>query len=316
MKKLFHIIKILIFNTLLFALLICICDFFIYGYNYVNYKYLFKKSCFKYMLKANYLIDFNTYFDGSDNVYQGRKPDGLEYTNKPPIVIFGCSFVQGQFLNYYQTVSYKLANILKRPVYNRGIAGKGIQHMYWQSVSQSFYNDVPPADDVIYIFIDDHYRRLYLFFLDILDLHLNGHFSVKNNNIIPDNEKNYLGNLIKSSYTFKLLNSKYVNFYINNPKNAEKITDDVLTYFIKTRENLESHWHKKINFTVIIFDSYIKYGDLLIKKLKDNNFKVIEIKELTQEDLTQKEYVSEKTNHPTEKCWDLLAPLIAEKLNL
>ena len=313
MKKILKIITILSINFFLLILLVFISDLIIYNYNYRNYDKLYQKLTFKYLPKVDYLINIDWYFDGSDNVYRGRKPDGLEYKKNKPIVIFGCSFTQGQFLNYNQTISYKLAHILHRPVYNRGISAKGIQHMYWQTLNPDFYRDVPPSEDVMYLMIGDHYRRLHVYFMDILDHHFNGHFSVKNNDIILDNDKNPIVNILKSSYTFKLLNFKYANFYVNNPKNADKITDDVLLYFIKTRENLEKNWNKKINFTVILFDE-IKYKNLLIKKLKDNNFNIIETTKLTNENLWSKKYFSKKTNHPSEAMWDLLTPLIAQKI--
>ena len=313
MKKFLSFILIVFINIAVFASLIFVCDVFIYNYNYRNYNKLYKKLSFKYLKKTDYLIDINTYFDGSSDIYRGRKPDGLEYSKNKPIIIFGCSIVQGQFLNYDQTISYKLAHILKRPVYNRGIAGHGIQQMYWQTTFNNFYKSVPPADDVIFILIDDHYFRMHTYFMDILDHHFNIHYSKKHNDFILDNTNNSFLNILKSSYTFKFLNMKYADFYVNNPKNAEKITDEVLWFFIKTRENLEKKWHKKFKFTVIIFDK-IKYKDLLVKKLKENNFNIIETSNITKENLKDKKYFSQNTFHPTKEVWDLLAPLIAKKI--
>ena len=143
--------------------------------------------------------------------------------------------------------------------------------------------------------------------------HFNIHYSKKHNDFILDNTNNSFLNILKSSYTFKFLNMKYADFYVNNPKNAEKITDEVLWFFIKTRENLEKKWHKKFKFTVIIFDK-IKYKDLLVKKLKENNFNIIETSNITKENLKDKKYFSQNTFHPTKEVWDLLAPLIAKKI--
>ncbi len=315
MKKVKKIIFILFANVIILILLLFVCDFLIYSYYYKTYDNLYDKLKFKYLAKVNYLIDLKTYFNGSNNIYRGRKPDGLEYSENKPIVLFGCSFAHGQFLNYKQTLSYKLAHTLHRPVYNRAVPAHGIQQMYWQTSMPQFYVDVPPAKDVIFILIDDHYRRMHVHFMDILDHHFNIHYSKKHNDFVLDNTNNYLINILKSSYTFKFLNIKYSDYYVKSPKNAEKLTDEALWFFVKTRENLEKNWNEKFKFTVIILDE-IKYKDILKKKLKDNNFNIVEISDLTNEDLSDSKYLAEETNHPKEEMWDLLTPLIIKGAGL
>ena len=317
-KKITQISLIIIINIFIMLLLIFLSDIAVYSYHVITYRKnhadAFKPPFFSYLIKPRYGIDFKTYFDGSDNVFRGRKPDGLEYKNKEPIIIFGCSYAHGQFLKYNQTFSYKLAHILKRPVYNRAVPGRGIGCMYWQSIDDNFYSSVPPSNTVLYVIIPDHYRRLYINFIDILDTHMTGHFNKKGNDLILDGS-NYLKNILISSYSFKVLNSKYVNWYINNPKYEDEITDLVLLYFLKTRENLEKHWNKKINFTIIFYNNYkLLYSESLYKKLKANNFNVIETDKLSNVNLNSKEYLNPDNGHPTEKTWDLLTPLIAERL--
>lgn len=289
--------------------------YFYYAHTYQKTHFnIFERPKFSYILKPNYGIDIETYFDGSDNVFRGRKPDGLEYSQKPPIVVFGCSFAQGQFLQDNQTFSYKLAHILKRPVYNRAFPGRGIGLMYWQSIDKGFYKNVPPCSDAVYIIAKDHYRRLFINFIDIFDLHLTGHFNQKNNELYLDG-KNYLKNLMISSYTYKILNNKYVNWYIYNPKHEQKITNTVVLYFVKTRENLQNHWKRPVNFTVIYYnDEPLPYKEVLFKKLKNNNFKIIDLSNLTDINLNSEEYKDSSNRHPTEKAWDVLTPLIAEQL--
>ena len=309
--------KIVLINIFLFLFLIFISDVVIYCYySYIYYKLhneAFKRPKFSYILKPYYGINFETYFDGSDNVFRGRKPEGIEYSDKPPIVVFGCSYAHGQFLNNNQTFGYLLAHILKRPVYNRAFPGRGIGLMYWQSTDDGFYKTVPPCDSAIYIFIPDHYRRLLINFIDVLDLHLTGHFNKKGNNLYLDGD-NYLKNLMISSYSYKVLNNKYVNWYINNPKHEEELTDTVLLYFIKTRENLQKHWKHPVDFTIVYYNNaMLLYKDTLFKKLKENNFKIIETDELTNVDLNSPEFYSVETSHPTAKAWEILTPLIAKE---
>ena len=108
----------------------------------------------------------------------------------------------------------------------------------------------------------------------------------------------------------------WIRNYINNPKNAEKLTDETLLYFIKTRENLEKNWGTKVDFVVIYYNHRLRYGDLLRSKLEKNGFKVININQLTNEDLFTDKYFSQQTLHPTEEVWDLLTPKIVDFLGL
>lgn len=317
-KKFLTAVKLILLNLFIFVLLIFLLDIIIYIYygNIFDKKpnNCFKRPHFGYIIKPYYGIDFKKYFDGKDNISKGRLPDGLEYKNKVPIVVFGCSYAHGQFLNYNQTFSYKLSHVLKRPVYNRAVPGRGIQLMYWQSTLKDFYDEVPPSDTVIYILFHDHYRRMLINFIDLFDLHLTGHFNKKGNTLILDG-KNYLKNLFISSYTFKTLNSKYVYWYIHNPRHAEEITDLALLYFVKTKRNLERRWNKKINFTIVFYnDAEMLYKNTLFEKLRNNGFNIIETDKLTDIDLNTEEYRNISNDHPTEKVWDILTPLIAEEL--
>ena len=242
-----------------------------------------------------------------------REPEGLNY-KKSPIVIFGCSFAYGLNLTNEQTFSYKLSHLTKRPVYNRAVPGRGIQLMYWQSTLSEFYKSVPSSDTVIYILFHDHYRRLYINFIDLFDLHLTGHFNKDGNSLVLDGD-NYLKNILISSYTYKKLHSKYVNWYINNPKHKEEITDLVCLYFVKTRNNLERKWKRKINFYIIYYNDHeILYKDVLFKKLRNYGFKIIETDKLSNIDLNSEENRNKENSHPTENVWNILTPLIAKEL--
>ena len=103
---------------------------------------------------------------------------------------------------------------------------------------------------------------------------------------------------------------------MHNPKFADKITDEALLYFIETRKNLEKRWQNKINFVVIFYDFWLFHQDTLKEKLEKNDFKVIKIQELTNEDLFTDKYYSRQTLHPTEATWDLLTPKIIDALTI
>ncbi len=302
-------------NFLLIIICLAISEYKIYK---INSEKFFGSGYFVLPATISYITntpaihknEIENYFNGKDNILSGRLPEGLNYKN-PPITIFGCSFAYGQFLDANQTFSHKLSKILQCPVYNRAIPAQSFQEMYYQSTNKSFYEQVPPSDTVIYIMISDHYRRSYVNTVGVTETYFLLHYKIKNGNLIYEKYDNPILNFFKSLYTVKLLNIKYFEHYINNPKNADKITDDTLLYFIKTRENLEAQWKNNIKFYVIFYADDILYSDLLKEKLQSNGFKVIETKDLTDADLYDDFYLNKDNRHPSEAVWDLLTPDIA-----
>lgn len=328
MKKALKILTIIIINILLLLILLFLSDWIVYKVNsqpkefYKNFPPQTPIPPFQYMIKNPFItfIELNDYFNGQDNVFNGRLPNGLKYKNKTPITIFGDSFAHGQYLNPDQNFSHKLAETLKRPVYNRAIPGSSMQHMFHQVTDSAnvFFEQVPKSDTVFYIFIDEHYCRMSIL-SDFETIYKTFYlrYTLKNGKLKKDNYNNPLLNLIKSSYTIRILSHKYTNWYINNPKMAEKLTNQILAFFIETREKLEQNWNNKINFVVILYDNTpIKNKSMLRKKLEDNNFIVIDTSELTNEDLNSEKYLFQDNLHPTEAAWDLLTPRIIEAAKL
>ncbi len=321
MKKTFKIILIIIINILFLFLLLFISDVITYKYyvNILKNDKNYKINNFGYYNQLPYYItDLKDFFNGDNDIFMGRKPDGLEYKNKMPIVVFGCSFAYGQHLNYKQTFSYKLAHMLKRPVYNRAIVGGSFQQMYFQTAdygNKELFNAVKDLDTVIYVMMNDHYRRTMLNYFNIPDMGMQLTYSYKNGKFYMNNNK--FINLLKSSYTIKNLNHIYSDNYVINPKHAETLTDIVVSYFEQSRNKLEEHYHKPIKFCILLYDTWeIQHEALLKKKLTDKGFIVISTKDLTNEDLNSPKYMMQDNLHPTEAAWDLLTPKLIKALNL
>ncbi len=313
MKKIIKILSIVLLNIIIFCGLLFCSDFIIWKTHpekfSPNFAYYIKNPpVHMYPVeKQFYEIDKNNYGNG------GRVPDGLQYKNKP-IIIFGCSFAYGLFLPPEATFSHKLSNLLQCPVYNRALSGGGLQHMYRQTTTPLFYRQVPKTDTVIYVMINDHYRRMYGEPFHIRNNYLYFHYKHVNNKFIYPKYDNVFSNFADSCYTIRLIRKHLQHHYINNPKNADKITDLAVLYFIKARRNMEKRWGNHINFNVVLYD-FDLYSQKLEKKLIKNNFNVIKTNSLTKEDLTlQGKYAFENDTHPTELAWDLLTPLIAEKI--
>ena len=54
----------------------------------------------------------------------------------------------------------------------------------------------------------------------------------------------------------------------------------------------------------------------MAQRLEAEGFKVICTEDFTKENLNSKEYLMQDNQHPTEKAWDLLTPIIIKKLGL
>ncbi len=243
--------------------------------------------------------------------YYFRLPAGINY-NTNPILVFGCSYAYGSYLNTSQIFSSKLSDILKRPVYNMAMPGQGLSFMYYQvSHNNDFYKIVPALDTVFYIMISDHYRRMLLNKFSPLANKVIPHYNYdKRHNELKLEKYNLWFSFVNSSYLYSNLSSFYAIHSAKERKNIDKLNKHVVLYFIKTREILEKKWNKKIKFTIVLYDFH---SDSLIKLLENNNFVVMSAKDLTNENLLSEKYYMKNNGHPTEEAWDLLTPLIIDK---
>lgn len=315
MKKILKISIIIFINILILLCLLVLSDYILFRIVKKDVKEKYGCSKFQYTIKKDDFFEptKGVFSNLSNNGLYGRLPDGLQYKNKKPIVVFGCSFAHGQFLDYTQTFSYKLSNILKCPVYNRALSGAGFQSMYMQVLSDIFYEEVPDSNTYIYIMIPDHYRRMMGNEFSIFDPHSYPYFHYKNGELVKINTDNCLLNFVRSSYTLRLFRHRFIMHYLKNSKNAQKLTDFASAYFVQTRNILEKKLNHKINFYVILYGG-VAYQDLLVQKLINNNFKVFCTDDMTDINIWIPPYFSDKTNHPAEESWDLLTPKIAEKI--
>ena len=243
-------------------------------------------------------------------------PQNIQNTN--PIIIFGCSFAHGNNLMQEQTFGHKLSEYTKRPVYNRARVGSGPGFMYFQTMNKQFYETVPKSDTVIYIIIYDHYRRMLSYKFRPQDEVNQETYkaNLKNKKLTPYSYNNILVRFFRTTYIALFFNAYKVKWFIENPKNYDKLADIMLLHIIKSKQELENHWQNNIKFIVIVYnDQEIKNSKLLEKKLSDNGFKVILTSNLTKENLDNNlKYIQQ--DHPTEAAWDLLTPLIVKEAGL
>ena len=93
-----------------------------------------------------------------------------------------------------------------------------------------------------------------------------------------------------------------------------KYYDFCYKHFIQSKNNMEKRW-KNTKFIVLMYNPAYKEDNYLKEKLESQNFIVIKTDDLTTENLKENKYF-QQNQHPTEEAWDLLTPLLIEKLHL
>ena len=338
MKKLL----IILINLILFILLFICVDYFSAKYQYYisnknisemmkNHKDFdtlgekFKSEKFRYNLQ---LIHFKKFWDEQrkhfDNERRVVKPKNINKNGQKAIIVFGCSFAEGAFLEDNETFEYKLSNLTNYTVYNRGFSGFGLGQMVWQTKQKEFYEDIKePVDYVIYIYILDHLRRIYE--------HKYGHINV----YLGYEENN--GKLIEKNPLTLQLNRFYLisNFFQNiifskiylNKKNDDKNFDLIKLHFEEARKELQKRY-PNVKFIIIKhpfgvmtsndMDSYSLLNSYTTKRwqeLEDEGFLVYDLKDVLDVDITSDEYTF-PDGHPNEKAWNIVTKKLVKDLNL
>lgn len=279
---------------------------------YKAYMYIKPKGTF--ISYANFCFK-NFYFNkykSWDKIYEKtpfRPIEGVEYSEKKPIIIFGCSFAYGSDLEDNQTFSYKLSNHLKQKVYNRAYLAWSVQNMLYQAKRADFYDIVQEEPDkVIYVYILGHVNRL-MSEVWIFDTQI---FYKLSKNKIKES-------FIKSGGIFYGFFEKFVRKYyveeiaLVHPEKS-KIYNLLSSVFEESQDEFKKHW-KNTKYYILVYSASDEEKKVL-EGLGDKGFNVIFLQDLTSENLDSVKYqISDTDNHPNEAAWDLLTPLIAKKIN-
>lgn len=321
--------KIIFVNLILFAVFFCIVEFLTYKQNLKFCSDYNKTSEFFYPYITNPKINFisnykKVEYNEINEIESGFRPtyDITQNTvggggkKNNSIVIFGCSYAYGAWLKEQETFSYQLQNYTNNIVINRAFSGWGIQHMLFQlrkndfsSSFDSLKNKITQNDIkyVIYVFIEDHIRRLYIpcsYFDDkFIFYKLN-----KNNNQLF--EKNDIDNLYWHSYINRILYRNYIN---NKVKEYDlNIQRFVLAHFLESNKLIRKNFPNS-KFIIFVYD-----GDNKIKKiensLKEENIEIIYLSELSEIDFKEAEFILDEANHPSSKAWNIIVPLLSKSL--
>ena len=276
----------------------------------------------------NIMTSFDDYY--VNNLRQKlRKPSGLEYSGHP-IVLFGCSFTYGDGLTDKQTISYKLANYMKRPVYNRGISGWGVQHMLWQLQNEPYLDTIKNPEYVIYTYIDDHLHRMfrYVHIPSVLFGPLD-----KNGLIEYMQYKERNGKLVRTFYipfsrnimTFNIISlwiqGNWWERFFNDKPFQKWLLNLFKMHLMESKKLINKKWP---NAKIIIIDyeniveSVPRNSPLpnFWKKMQKEGFIYINSRKEFNVGSGDLQYVlSSSDSHPNEHAWDVIVPQLAKKLD-
>ncbi len=236
----------------------------------------------------------------------------------PSIIVFGCSFAYGSFIQDKETFAYKLANLTKRPVYNRSIAGWGIQHIYFLTHNETFYEGIEKTPEyAIYIFIPDHMRRMRLLVAHPFSSGRYYNLTLKNHQLSELKPPIYL---LYSSYIGKAICEKYTSVK-TSPSNMEENWELAEKILVESREALKKRY-PHIKFVILKY-----YGvdmnplpwtdnEIFWDRLKKDGFIIVDSRDLTGTVLNKEEDLARDYLHPSGKAWDKVIPPLIKKLKL
>lgn len=235
---------------------------------------------------------------------------------KRPVMFMGCSYTFGFLLSDMGAVSYQLQKYSKRKTYNLGNGGGGIQNVLWQLDNIDFNSKNINPECIIYIFMNDHLRRMYAnyTFLSQNDKCLQT-YKKRNGKLIPLDIKITWDDYIKVTYLAKRFNNMLYMFKSDDSK------FDLLKLYLTAIKTTINKKFPDTKFAVIVYKDIPKAS---IKEFHTNRWNEIEdmgIKVLNFDIeeynfLTQNEYLAVDGIHPSAKAWEKLVPIITKELKL
>lgn len=323
MKKFIRLFFIFFFNILLFSILLLVIDYLVVMKEYNIYEKSINDSGYKGKehIKGRpfeYNLKMNVYRSVSEMInYKDSRRIVNPGFEKRPIILYGCSYAYGDFLDDRQTFGNKLSLQTSRPVYNFAYSGWGLQHMYFQLENENgVYSQINNPEYAIYVFMGDHIHRMHYHYLGLASGGNQLGYEKKGNKLIKKvpffiqlNRLNFLKK-IEENFIFK--------HYTLNPSKQDENFDLMKAYFIQSKLKL-SEIYPDIKFLIIKYPyphcNQWYYSTPRWKELDQAGFIVVDLKEMLKEDLLTDEYRL-PDEHPNEKAWDTIVPELIKKIKL
>lgn len=299
-------LKILFFNLTLIFIFLVLIEVYISRNNYVNSIKSWKDVVINTISADEY---YDNMFKYKDFNYYARtpkfRPDININSDKKPILFMGCSFTYGTALEDNETISYKMAKLTNRPVYNRGAQGWGLNQFLYMLRRNDFYSYFKEEPEyLIYIFISDHMNRLDRYKVMPMEGVFQPVFKKRGDTLIE----------IKPKLWDRLVSSTYIQSNYNY-WHSRVSEDDVKLYFIEAKKALRKQW-KNTKLVILVYPLYYNCSKNLWRELEIEGYKIIYIKDLIDIDLTNPINCAKDGEHPSSSTWDIVVPKIIKILGI
>ena len=261
-------------------------------------------------IPSDLTIDVTSNIDG----LRTRKyvPDKIQ---GKPIILTGGSFANSFGLAEKDTLANQLAVNSNRIVFERAFCGGGINEVLYTFKQDALYNSIEEPEYVIYLFIENHFSRMFSKIYSIQSPKLRPMYNISND---------YEAEIKPCYFKYLFLSHIFKYFY------REKVTlnygivdeDTLFKHLMALQKEIKKHWTS----TKLVFLRYSEgniekpylFTNNFIKNLEKNNIIYLDSDELifgeSGQRLIGEKYIQED-GHPNSLAFKLLAPKITERLN-
>lgn len=251
-----------------------------------------------------------------------RIENALDYDkNKKSVIFVGCSFTYGQAIYATENISYKIQELTHRKTYNKGNSDWGPQFVLRDIQNSSLFNgdEIVEPEYVVYTLTSDHLRRIYIDYFSRLNDIIYDLYRIENNKLIFNEPKVRFVNYIKMTNAVKNL-----NFLRYRLLPDDKKFDRLKLYLLTINDEIKKRY-PDAKFVVIVYNPEADAASHNIKpfrterwgELEKEGIIVIRFDTPEYNFLNGDEYVSQIDYvHPSAKVWEVLAPVISDKLGL
>ena len=236
------------------------------------------------------------------------RKDLVNKNSDKSILVLGCSFANGTILPNDKNFSGKLHNITGKTVYNRAMPGWGFSEaivLFQNGLNTEIHN----PEYIIYVFIENHLLRLYTTCNPLFSDSTEFFRYDKNKKLV---KKEGLSLIYLHSYILRCLYRKlYLKGWLASYEEQKKFLLDHIILL----NNLIKKSFPKSRFVILSYTTN-KYSVIfdIEKEIKENNIEVVYLSDLSDINFGSDEFIYDF--HPNAKAWEIITPLIVQKLSL
>lgn len=242
--------------------------------------------------------------------YNDFRENKIKPTNSPAVLFIGCSYTYGLELDYNDTISSKYADLTNRTTYNLGLPGGGPKEFLHilrnKSLLKQLNIDTNNIEYVVYVYINDHQRRLFTNARVFGPKYKEENGVLKEKHINTFFERTRIKNAI-THYYFHHIIRKFFEEY------SWQKTERYIKEINKEIKNTFTNHGKETKFIIL---SYKELNNEDWSNLEKENIQIIRVKTLTDINLDEVPYIVwEGNDHPSALAWDIILPKFIKEIN-